>query len=201
MKSIKIEDMENRGENFQTAPIFPERWSPRAMSGESLSNKEIMSLFEAARWAPSSYNNQPWRFIYAERDSKDWNKFLKLLNKFNKKLAKEAAALAVIISKKTFDHNQKKSRTHSFDAGAARENLALQGSLMNLVIHAMEGFDYNQARQELNVPEEYQIEAMIAIGNPGDKESLPKDLKEREHPSGRKKLEEISYKGSFSSEK
>jgi hypothetical protein len=105
--------------------------------------------------------------------------------------------LIVILSKKTFDYNNKPAITHSFDAGAAWENLALQGSINGLVIHGMQGFDYDKARKVLNVPLEYDVEAMAAIGKPGRKENLPKELQEKEVPSGRKNISEIAFEGEF----
>ncbi len=176
------------------------RWSPRALSEEKLSNEELMSLFEAARWAPSSYNNQPWRFIYATRDSQFWNTFVSLMGEFNQSWAKNAAALVVLVSKKTFDHNGEPSVTHSFDAGAAWENLAIEAASRNIVAHGMQGFDYEKARTELGIPEGYNVEIMIALGKLGNKEDLPEMLKEREAPSDRKTLDQIVMEGSFKSE-
>jgi nitroreductase len=167
------------------------------MSGEEISNDEFLSLLEAARWAPSSYNNQPWRFLYARRNTENWRRFFDLLTEQNQAWAEKAAVLLVILSKMTFDHNGKPSRTHSFDAGAAWENLALQGSLTGLVVHGMEGFDYDRARVELEIPEEYQVEAMAAIGKPGRKEDLPERFQEWEIPSDRKKVSEIAHEGKF----
>jgi len=186
-----------RKPEFPVNEIFLNRWSPRAMSGEELSKEELMSLFEAAKWAPSSANNQPWRFIYAKKNSKHWARFFNLLAEGNKEWAKNASALIVVVSKKTFDFNEKFSRTHSFDSGAAWENLALQGSLKGLVVHGMEGFDYEKARTELEVPENFQIEAMIAIGKPGKKEVLSEKNRKREFPSDRKKLSETVFEGKF----
>lgn len=187
----------NRIAGHDVNELFLKRWSPRAMSGESLSEEQLMSLFEAARWAPSSYNNQPWRFVYARRDTKQWNSLFNLLGDFNKIWAQNAAVLVVVVSKKVFDHNDKPSRTHAFDAGAAWENLALQGSLMGLAIHAMEGFDYDKARHVLKIPEEYEIQAMVAIGKLGKKDALPPDMQTREIPSKRKPVSEFVSEGVF----
>lgn len=176
--------------------IFVHRWSPRAMSGEQIDDATLMSLFEAAHWAPSSNNNQPWRFIYALRGTPRWEVFFNLLAQGNQVWAKDAAVLIVIISKTTFDSG-KPARTHSYDAGAAWVSLALQGSLLNLVVHGMQGFDYDRAKQELQVPDDYQVEAMIAIGRHGKKEDLPDYLQEREFPSPRKKVSEIAMEGMF----
>ncbi len=167
------------------------------MSGEEISKEELMRLFEAARWAPSSFNNQPWRFLYAMRNTGHWERFFELLTKSNQQWCKNAAVLIVVISKKTFDFNGKPARTHSYDVGAAWMSLALQGSFMGLVVHGMQGFDYDRAKTELNVSDEYQVEAMAAIGRPGNKEDLPLPLQEREFPSKRKKLDEIVFEGGF----
>ncbi len=177
--------------------IFTNRWSPRAMSGEALSEAEIMCLFEAARWAPASYNGQPWRFLYARRDTPNWRLFYDLMVEFNQRWTKNAALLIVVISKKTFEKNGQPNRVHSFDAGAAWQNLALQASLKGLVAHGMAGFDERKARQVLDVPEDYEVEAMVAVGKPGRAEDLDPDMREREKPSDRKPVGEIAIEGKF----
>ena len=157
--------------------IFLDRWSPRAMTGEPIAQEELLTLlFEAARWAPSSYNNQPWRFLYAQRDSKHWQTFFDLMVEFNQSWAKNAGILVVFISRTHFDFNGEPAPTHSFDTGAAWENLALQGSLKGLVVHGMQGFDYERARTALNIPEGFQVEAMCAIGRPANPETLSEDF-------------------------
>lgn len=187
---------EYRKPEYDVDRIFLNRGSPRAMSGEGISRDELMSLFEAARWAPSSFNNQPWRFLYVMRDTENWGLFFGLMSEGNQAWAKNASALITMVSKKTFD-NGKPSRTHSFDTGAAWENLALQGTLKGLVVHGMQGFDYDRAREVLNIPDDYEVEAMIAVGKPGKKENLPEKLQEREFPSNRKKVSEIAFEGKF----
>src|ERR671915_2522129 len=117
--------------------LFLNRWSPRCMSGDELSDEDLMALFEAARWAPSSYNNQPWRFIYAKRNTESWNKFFDLLYEGNKIWAKDSAVLVVLISRKNFEYNEKSSITHHLDAGAAWENLALETSDGGIATHGM----------------------------------------------------------------
>jgi nitroreductase len=179
--------------------LFLNRWSPRCMSGEELSDEELMTLFEAARWAPSSYNNQPWRFIYAKRNTESWNRLFNLLAEGNKIWAKDSAALVVLISRKNFEFNEKPSITHQLDAGAAWENLALEACYRGFVTHGMEGFDYQRARQELGIPENYDVMAMIAIGKRGSKENLPPKLRDMEFPNNRKPLNEIVMEGKFRS--
>jgi nitroreductase len=186
-----------RQPDHEISPIFLNRWSPRAMSGDEVSREELMSLFEAARWAPSSMNNQPWRFLYAMKNTLHWDKFFGLLTASNQNWCRNAAVLIVVVSKKTFDFNGKPARTHSYDSGAAWGSLALQGSFMGLVVHGMQGFDYDRAKTALNVNDECQVEAMAAVGRPGRKEDLPQTLQEREFPSSRKKLEELVFEGGF----
>ncbi|MBS3128650.1 nitroreductase family protein [Candidatus Woesearchaeota archaeon] len=192
-----MKKINQRNIGHDVLPLFAERWSPRAMSGEEISDKQLMQLFEAARWAPSSYNGQPWRFLYAKKETPHWDTFFNLLIDFNKQWTKNAAVLIVVLSKKTFEHNNKPCKTHAFDTGAAWQNLALQGSTMSLVVHGMEGFDYDKAKKDLHIPDDYQVEAMIAIGKPGKKEDLPKEMQEREFPSDRKKIEEFVKEGKW----
>jgi nitroreductase len=193
-----IEGSERREAEHEVDELFLDRWSPRAMSGEPVTEKELLTLFEAARWAPSSFNNQPWRILYARRDTEHWPVFLGLLVEGNRSWAKDGAALLLFLSKETFDHNSKPYPTHSFDTGAAWENLALQATLGSLVTHGMQGFDYERARTELNIPEGFRVEAMAVVGRPGDPASLPEKMRERETPSDRKPLSEITREGPFS---
>jgi nitroreductase len=192
-----IKGSEIRKPDYPIDSLFIDRWSPRAMSGEGISEEVLLTLFEAARWAPSSYNNQPWRILYARRDTTHWPLFFDLLVDFNKTWAKQAAALLVFISKTTFNHNGEPSVTHSFDTGAAWQNFALQASLKRLVVHGMEGFDYARARTMLKVPRDFQIEAMAAIGKPGKTDALPLGLQERETPNDRRKLTETIFEGAY----
>ena len=144
-----IKGSQIRKADYAIEPILLDRWSPRAMSGEEISQEELMRLFEAARWAPSSFNTQQWRALYARRGTEHWQRFFNLLVDANKAWAKNAAVLVVFISRKSFDYNDEPSITHSYDAGAAWENFALQGFHQGLVVHGMEGFDYERARKDL----------------------------------------------------
>lgn len=197
MLTTEIEISKYRKPDHDIEPILFHRWSPRAMSGEKISERELMTLFEAARWAPSSYNAQPWRFLYARRGTANWDRFFDVMIEFNQGWTKHAAVLMVVVSRKAFESNDQAAPTHSFDAGAAWQNLALQGSTMGLVVHGMQGFDYEKARAVLNIPEHFQVDAMIAVGKPGKREDLPEDLQEREQPSDRKPVAEIVIEGGF----
>ena len=188
---------EIRKADFPIEPLLLDRWSPRAMSGEEISRDELMRLFEAARWAPSSFNTQQWRALYARRGTEHWPTFFELLVEANKVWAKNAAVLVVFISRKMFDRNDEPSITHSYDTGAAWENFALQGFHQGLVVHGMQGFDYELARKELRIPDEFQVEAMAAVGRPGPKELLPEKLREKESPNDRRKVSESICEGPF----
>ncbi|HEY2827867.1 MAG TPA: nitroreductase family protein [Pirellulales bacterium] len=192
-----IKGSEVRKADHAIDKLFLDRWSPRAMSGEEISDAELKVLFEAARWAPSSYNNQPCRILYARRNTPQWQMFFELMVPQNQEWTKNAAALLVFISKTTFDFNGKPYPTHSFDAGAAWENLALQAWLKGYVAHGMQGFDYERAKTALKIPDEFRVEAMVAIGKPGKMETLSEQNQKREAPSERKKLAEIVCEGPF----
>jgi len=197
MEKLSNEINQCRKSDYDISPLILNRWSPRAMTGAEIDEQELMAIFEAGRWAPSSYNNQPWRFIYAKRNTEHWDRLFNLMVEFNQSWTKNAAVLVVIISKKTFDHNGQPSITHSFDAGAAWENMALEAARRGYVIHGMQGFDYEKARKVLLIPEVYNVEAMATIGKRGKKSDLPAELQEREMPSQRKPLKEIIMEGKF----
>ena len=167
------------------------------MSGEPLDDSELMRLFEAARWAPSTYNEQEWRFLYARRDTPNWPVFFGLLVEANQAWCDRAAVLMVVLSHKVFTRDGKPNPVHSFDTGAAFENLALQGASMGLVVHGMAGFDRGKARATLGVPDDYEIEAMVAVGHPGDPAELPAQLQAREKASGRNAIAEFIREGKF----
>jgi nitroreductase len=177
--------------------LFAERWSPRSLLPDEMSSEDLLTIFEAARWAPSSYNNQPWRFLYARHGSATWDLYLKLLVEMNQGWCKNASVLVVVISNRVFDHNGKPSPTHSFDAGAAWQNLALQAWRLGYVAHGMQGFDYERAQRELEIPESFAVEAMIALGRQGLKEALPEPLQQREGPSDRRPVAESIAEGKF----
>lgn len=182
-------------------PLFLQRWSPRAFDGSKLSDAELFTILEAARWAPSSFNHQPWRFIYAHRESPDWERFVGLLMPFNVMWARHAAVLLFILSDTMIqlprDAAQSVSHSHSFDAGAAWAFMALQATRMGISTHGMAGVDFARARKELSVPESFRIETAIAIGRAGDKSKLPPEMHAREAPNGRRDLAESIMEGRF----
>lgn len=178
-------------------PLFIRRWSPRAMSGEPLSESELLTIFEAARWAPSTYNEQEWRFLYARRDTPQWPLFFDLLMEANQVWCKNAAVLVVVLARKTFTKNGKPNPVHLFDSGSSWENAALQAATMGLVAHGMAGFDFEKAASSLGVPVEYAVAAMFALGRPGDPSQLPEQLQHAEVPSGRRPVQQSICEGVF----
>jgi nitroreductase len=185
------------------APLFINRWSPRAFAGEPISDDTLFNLFEAARWAPSAFNSQPWRFVYAKRDSTAWPKLLALLIPYNQAWASAAAALVFVVSKTTFTPPGKSepavSRSASFDTGAAWASLAFQAFLDGWATHAMGGFDDEAARVTLSVPADHRIEAVVAIGRRGDKAALPERYRAGETPNSRRPIAEAVFEGAFPS--
>lgn len=194
MTELSEEARNKRKPSFDINPLFIDRWSPRALTRD-MSEEDLKALFEAARWAPSSYNNQHWRFLYATHGDNEWDTFVDLMGDFNQSWAKEGYALIVIVSKETFDHNDEPAVTHSFDTGSAWENLALEAADRGLVAHGMQGFDYEQAREELDVPGGFSVEAMVAVGGKGDESSLDEDM--QVEPNGRKEMDEVVSNGKF----
>jgi len=182
-------------------PLFLERWSPRAFTDAPISERDLLTLLEAARWAPSSFNSQPWRFLYARRHTQQWPQFLGLLSEYNQSWARTAAALVILVSKTTLlprgADKEVPSYTHSLDAGAAWANLALQATRSGWAAHGMAGFDVARTAVELGVPADYRVEAAIAIGQPGDKSMLPEPLRAREQPSDRLPLSQLAWEGRF----
>lgn len=190
-----------RTSDHEIDPAFLERWSPRAYSGEAMPNAELMQIFEAARWAPSSYNSQPWRFVYAHRDTPHWEPLLSLLVEGNRAWAKDAAVMIVLASKETMkvpgQEHPVPSHSHSFDAGSGWAYLALQAARLNWHAHGMVGFDMARAFSELGFVAGYRIETAICIGRIGDKSKLPEALQQRESPNGRNPLSASIFEGKF----
>ena len=196
---LGIDVTQYRTPDHDVLGVFTRRWSPRAMSGEAVGQDQLLRMFEAARWAPSSYNEQPWRFLYAHRDTPHWKTFFGLLGAPNQVWCEKAGVLVVIVTRTKFTHNGTPNRVAVFDAGSSWENMALQGVSMNLVVHGMAGFDYDRARTELSIPAEFEPCAMVAIGKPGLVSDLPEKLRAAETPSSRRPITESIFEGPFRS--
>ncbi|PPR26665.1 MAG: hypothetical protein CFH38_00460 [Alphaproteobacteria bacterium MarineAlpha10_Bin1] len=181
--------------------IFADRWSPRAFEATSMPASDLLTILEAARWAPSAFNVQPWRFLYSHRDDAHWQDYLNLLDPFNASWAQNASAMVFVLSDTVMPGDgtrpQKLSRTHSFDAGAAWAQLALQATSLGYQAHAMAGIFFDRSHEKLTVPERYRIEIAIAIGKRVDRSVLPQELQDREEPSQRLSVDEIAFAGVF----
>lgn len=172
--------------------IFTDRWSPRSFDPLPLAQEQIDSLFEAARWAPSCFNEQPWLFCYAV-DPAERERFAEALAEKNRRWASKAPLLLFLLARKTFAGSGKPNRHAPFDAGAAWMALALQARRRGLYAHAMAGFSVERAADILQVSlEEFDIMAAIAVGRHGDPDDLPEDLRAMENPNQRKPPEEVS---------
>lgn len=171
----------SRVAQYPIGPVILNRVSHYSFDGSALTEQQIGSLFEAARWAPSSYNNQPWRIIYGVKGTKQWERLLNLMVDFNQQWARHAPLLMLVVSKKTMTlkGGENPNPTHSFDTGAAIENLALQATAMGLSAHAMAGFDLERAAKEYGITEPYVVEVMVAVGKPGNNPQLPEFLQKR----------------------
>ncbi len=178
---------------------FLDRWSPRAFSDKAVTEKDVLTVLEAARWAPSASNLQPWRFIYGIKGTPEFDTLLSLLIPFNEGWAKQAGALIFVASVTTFD-GQRQNITNSFDAGSAFMSLSLQAHAQGLIAHGMAGVEYDKAPLVLGFPENLKLEAAVAIGYQGDDSSLADFLKEREVPSTRLPLSDIAFNGKFTGE-
>jgi nitroreductase len=180
---------------------FISRWSPRAFTGEAIPESDLRTIIEAARWAPSASNLQPWRFFYALHGTPDFDTFLDLLVPGNQAWAKNAGALLILASKTTNlpagSDTPVTTRSHSFDTGAAWAYFALEAQRLGWATHAMGGFDVARTGPALNLPEDYRPEAAIAVGRKCDPSILPENLRAREIPNGRKPQSEFTFKGGF----
>ncbi|HJE25759.1 MAG TPA: nitroreductase family protein [Methylorubrum populi] len=180
-------------------PLFLERWSPRAFTGEAVPEAELLRMFEAARWSPSAYNSQPWRFLYALRDTPEWETFLGLLVPGNQKWAKDTGALVFLVSNSRMKVGDelKPSYSHTLDAGAASLAFALQANRQGWHVHGMGGFDHERAGPTLNVPEHHRVEAAYAVGRATPWAELTEEQRAKERPNGRRSVTDFAFRGGF----
>ena len=191
--------MSSRTPDHPVDPQFVSRWSPRAFGPAAMTEAQVMSLLEAARWAPSASNNQPARFAWGLRGDAAFATIHDGLMGFNTVWADKAAALIVVASKIFVEKDEGRAPNawHAFDAGAAWMSLALQAQAMGLVAHAMGGFDAEAMAKAIALPPGHTIHATIAVGHQGDPATLPEALQARETPNGREPLDTIAHRGRF----
>lgn len=184
---------------FPLHDLLTQRWSPRAFSEQAVGRDQLHVLLEAARWAPSSSNEQPWRFIVATKEApEDYDRLLACLLEGNRKWAHRAPVLMLSVARMDFEEDSRPNRHAFHDVGLASENLLLQATALGLVAHPMAGFDVERARAELKIPSGYEPVAMIAVGYPGELSVLPDYLQQRElKPRERKPLTEIAFSGQW----
>jgi nitroreductase len=181
----------------QVHELIQHRWSPRAFSEQAVPADVLRSLFEAARWAASSSNEQPWAFLVTTSDEKEnHEKMLSTLVEFNQGWAKHAPVLAIAVSELSFAKTGKPNRNAFYDTGAAVANLSAEATSRGLFVHQMAGFDSQKAIELFEIPSGWEPIAAFTIGYPGDPESLPETLRQRElAPRERKPLESFVMSG------
>jgi nitroreductase len=179
--------------------IIGKRWSPRAFDSRPVEPAKLRSLFEAARWAASSYNAQPWYFLVASKDEHEgYKKILESFVEFNQGWAKSAPVLAISVAELKFAHNGDPNRHAFHDVGQAAATLALEAANLGLQVHQMAGILPDKAKQLFHIPDGYEAVAGIAIGYPGDPNSLPEQLRAQEHsPRQRKALDSFVFDGDW----
>lgn len=175
--------------------LIKERYSPVVFLDKEIDEQLLMQLFEAARWAPSAFNEQPWRFLYcSKKDKERYEKLFSCLVDGNKEWAKTAPALMLVLAKKNFSHHNKPNSFHQFDTGMAVENFIIAAMEHGVFVHQMGGFSADQAREKFTISDDYSIISVAAIGYPGDINTLPEALKQRaEKPRVRKEISEILF--------
>ncbi len=182
-------------------PILANRWSGRAYdASKSVSKEQIIALLEAARWAPSCFGDQPWRFVVWDKqtDNKSWQKAFDCLAPANQAWVKDTSVLMLVCADTLFNHNQKPNRWGQYDTGAAAENICLQASSMGLMAHQMGGFDSDKAREAFAIPEQYIPMAMLCVGYAADINTVTGDALDRETAArARRPLSELFFDGSW----
>jgi nitroreductase len=179
--------------------LLRRRWSPLAYAERAVEPEKLQSLFEAARWAPSCFNEQPWNFIVCAKDSPaDHERLVSCLAEGNVPWARTAPVLMLSVARRTFARNGNPNRHALHDVGLAVENFVIQGMALGLFVHQMAGFDAAKARTLFGIPEDHEPVAAIAIGYPGDPDQLPPPLRERQAaPRQRKPQEQFVFGGSW----
>lgn len=183
-----------RKPEYAIHPVFVNRWSPRSFLQKPVPDEILMRLFEAARWAPSAFNHQPWRFIVL-RSQEEKERFYPCISPNNLLWCKRAPVLVVIVSDTMRDGVP--VRSHAFDTGAAWGFFALAATMEGLATHPMTGFDFEKARDILGIPDSYAIQVLVAVGYQGPVEDLPEQLRARERPNDRRPIGQSIYAGSF----
>ncbi|HXB99663.1 MAG TPA: nitroreductase family protein [Terriglobales bacterium] len=195
----KLLDDAQRTGHCPIHPLIADRRSALAFASTSVEPETLASLMEAARWAPSCMNEQPWSFLVATKESKsDFDRLLGCLVEFNVQWAQHAPVLLLSVAKLMFSSTEETNRHAFHDVGQAIANLTFQANLLGLVVHQMAGFDVEKARREFSIPQDYEPVAAVAIGFPGNSAELPEKLQKRvASPRKRKPLTSFVYEGGW----
>lgn len=193
LTAVEVEHVKQALTTEEVLPVVRKRWSPRAFADREVSKADLRKVFEAARWAPSSSNEQPWRFIVGFRGSDTYQKIGSSLVEFNQAWALKAPVLILGVAKKHFSHNESENGYNLYDLGAATGFITLQATALGLVTHQMAGFDQVKARKALGIPEEFDLGSVMALGYQGEPSALTNEkmLKQETLPRTRKPLNEI----------
>jgi nitroreductase len=191
----ELNELKHAPEVEGVLPLFHARWSPRSFSDREVAPADLAKVFEAARWAASSFNEQPWRFLVGTRNTEPYNKILDSLMPFNQAWAGNAPVLILGTAKTKFSHNDAPNRVAMYDLGAAASYLTLQAAALGLSAHQMGGFDQDTARKSFGIPDDYLFGSVIALGYQAEPDALPNDqMKTQEKaPRTRKPLSEIVF--------
>lgn len=184
--------------NHPLNELIKQRWSPRAFSAKSVEKEKIKSILEAARWAPSAFNEQPWRFIVGEKGGSTYDSILSTLVDWNILWAGNAPVLILNIAKKTFTHNAKPNVTFKYDLGQAVGLMITEAVDKGLYTHQMSGFNADKAAELFNIPDDFQAVSVTALGYYGNADELPKDMAEMEtKPRERKEFKDVVFGEKF----
>jgi nitroreductase len=193
--AAEVEQLKRAPAQKGVIPEILHRWSPRSFSDRQVSASDLQTLFEAARWAASSYNEQPWRFLVGTRGSDTWQKIVSVLSEFNQMWAKSASVLILDAARTRFSHNNTPNPVALYDLGASAATLCYQATALGLHTHQMAGYDRDAARKVFGVPDEYEFGAVIALGYLGEPSALnvPHMLEQEISPRQRKPLREFVF--------
>jgi nitroreductase len=193
LSATEVQQLKQALATEEILPVVRARWSPRSFSDRAVSTGDLRKIFEAARWAPSSYNEQPWRFILGLRDADTYQKIGSALAPFNQQWALKAPVLILGAAKKHFSHDNSLNAFHIFDLGAASAFITLQAAELGISTHQMAGYDKDTARKALQIPDEFDLGSVMALGYQGEPSALTKEqmLKQETAPRTRKPLSEI----------
>lgn len=193
LSATEVHRLKQADAHEDVLPVVRSRWSPRAFSDRAVSPAQLHRVFEAARWAPSSYNEQPWRFIVGQHGSETYQKILSSMAEFNQLWSSKAPVLILGVAKKNFSHNNSPNGFNLFDLGAASGFLTLQAAALGLFTHQMAGYNKEVARTALGIPDEFDLGSIMALGYQDEPSTLPHEqmVSQEVAPRTRKPLSEI----------